>query len=1645
MHPRQTPKRINGSNRWTRIGALGFVVMALLCGARSAASDQFTADCRELSQHPHRLTGTDEYLAAAQYVEQRLRDIGVDNVIVQEFAAAQTQVLQCEIELLDGAGNVAATQSLLPMRPNGIMPPITGPDGITGPLYRAGLGRPVDYHNRSPHGCIVVLDYRAGQAWRRAFRLGAKAVIFTPSDDAHAGQTHHAEANANLPRFYYTGSPDGLPDGATATIRSRIVWRSAAGRNVLGVIRGNDPVYRFEKTPELVVVAAALDSFGEVPRQSPGARGAANCAALLRIVEDLVAHDDATKRRNILVAFVDSRARGHAGAAALYRGLDHKKSDLVNRQIYHDEETKFLVQLQELLDRPTPPDEANEDHSTYEELLYRLDQIAIDRVTDLTQRLWKLRKRYLERSEQLSGPSPQLTATAPDVKAEADSQMAALDEQLEALRAEKWLWNDLRRALNKRKLTKRVATVLAAALDQVSANVRARQHELAQIGRNLAADQQLAELLGDSMTVLHVSLMLGDRTNRWGLAVGGRSTLRAARDVAGVYPKVQAAFQDAYTHLSETGRAPADFEVGTVDTALSPADLIWSAPSLTHSGAVAGILGIYNVVLCTVQEDLRREGTPVDTLGRLDLPRMASQAEQIGPLLLRIAEDRALSQASSIEATQSYFHPSFDKGQPAGAMAMAPTQGGSVNSPMPGVTIQVYRAATPKTFQPHKIYAYDDFQIIRTDRNGAYAFGPAHTSPHGYVAEGFGLVLSDDGRVTHVASRKARTTIKERLNLIRCRHGAVVLPPQVVPDQPKTLDGASDSVVSEERSNAAVADGVAYWYCEPRVEKVKLFGLNSVTALANGPARLDPDRTSAAPDEQTSVLEAYRGTGMAVTGPLPTVPTTAQSAADLWRLDESRMDVLRARAIMHSSIEELHGRTEDLLLAAGAADSVARREAQAAGAYLAERAVYTSVRTTMEDLVHAVLVLLALSVPFAFVLERLLIGAVNVYRQIGWFAGIFAATFGLLYLTHPAFSISKNPPIIFLGFAILVLSGLVIFIIMRKFEVELKVLQGMTATVHAADVSRFGTMLAAVAMGVSTMRRRPLRTALTATTIILLTFTILCFASFGAQTGVIRLFLKSPPPYAGVLFHQVNWGPVPESMLDVFDGRWSDEATICPRYWRSSERHDDATAVTRADGTRPVPLKGVLGLSADELPFRDDLTDLLGGPVTDLDQKVFVTEEVAERLGAAVGDRAMLGGIELTIGAILVPARFAMTRDMDDSEILPVDFQDISSQQTKSRPQAESAKEGLGMLRANPNWAVLLPDSVAIVSNANARKLGATLRAVNLYVPDHATAGRITEDMARMLRHPVSATLTDGVYRHLLGAVVQTSNFKELLFPLLLGGLVVFGTMLGSVSDREREIYSFSALGLAPAHVASLFFAEAMVFSIIGGLSGYLLAQATVKGLTLLSAITAIRVPEMNYSSTNAIVTILVVMAMVLVSAIYPAIKASRSANPGVMRTWRLPAPKGDVLDIIFPFTVSQYDFTGILSFLKEHFDNYTDTGLGVFMAQNARFVREGDESLGIGADLALAPFDLGVTQSFELRSAPSEVEGIDEVTIRIERRSGQPKDWQRLNKVLLNDLRRQFLIWRSVSHDAMEVYRQRTLTAITELADQSEAAESES
>jgi hypothetical protein len=1553
----------------------GLTAAVLSLGVRPAAA-AFREDCQALTATPHRLAGTEEAKEAADYVLERLRAIGPDELFVQPFPTTQTKTLVCTATL---EGRSEPLQ-LLTMRPNGIIPPVTPPEGITGPIVHVGMATADDFARQSVRDAIVVADYNTGDSWLRAFRLGAKAVIFTRTETTDSRHAHYVECSTNLPRFFYEGSPGDLPEGSKVTVRSEVVWEGGTGRNIIAYFKGTDPVFSQEKD-ELIILAANIDTFGEIPRLAPGARGAANCAALLKIAEYV---KENRPRRHVMAVFYDNQARGHAGVSAFYRALEDEKEEhtVEIRMESWEAETAFLDQLEALVQSDSPLSTKSD---VRRQLLDRLADKAKARAYTVKDRAYTLRDEALGLIKKYGRDN---------LPPEAQQRIDEIEELVQADQPEKDAWNELQRIIGREKRTMAksekdgmfirffawfrglftrehdntmspaVQAKLKIVMDAVREDIRLRRLELDDEHRLLEADLKLKELIGEQWICLHASLLLGDTSSKWGLVIGGESALHSSQDNPGLYGKIQAVFLKAYQTFGGPEGEDSLFLAASADQTLPQTRVIWGAPFLIHSGEVAGLFGIYNLAFGTVQEGLPFEGTPDDTLANLDLSAIEAQADDIARLLCgpaggaadpsAVANQDGLSLRRGIVAGKEYITPSFEDDSVHGPMVMGLLPGSSIpNTPMPGATVQFrLRASYTLAYNPVKPSGFENFQILRTTRNGVYSIGPVSGGWVWRVRGGFAAIFNDRGEVKQVSDQDSYSKVRYRLNVFRCNAGKAALPPQLRTDklpgeEVKVLSARANADLEATKSYSETADGMVCWYSGDREKGVKLFSLRQFVGLNNGPEEFHAGEGVTNPN----------GVGFYMMGDPPTIDVPARSASDLWRLNESRLAILREKGIQDSSLAELHGRSEDILLEATEETSPLRREALATSSFWASQPVYRKVRSMLDDLVFAVLILLGLSVPFAFAVERVVVGATTIYRQISWFVGFFAITFVILYLSHPAFAIANTPIIIFLGFAILVMSVMVICIIMRKFEYELKALQGMTATVHAADVSSISTFMAAMHMGISTMRRRPMRTALTAITIILLTFTILCFASFGTQSGIVTLFSAPNPAYSGVFIHNVNWNPLSEDLRDIIKGRWGDRLDVCRRLWISPKSQDNpGLLISRTDGAKPVTIRGILGLDPFELDQREDMTRMFGTIDPDT---ILITSAVARTLGVDVGDQVLLKGKRLTVGKLLDAVRVSSAKDMDTSSILPADFTEASS--TQQTTQSEEDEE----LMTQRNWASLPVDSVAIVSADTAKALGASLHGLMAYTEDSAQAVELVEHMARMLPFPLAATRDNGVYRHVLGTVLKASGARDLFFPIVLGGLVIFGTMLGSVADRQKEIYTFSALGLAPKHVATLFFAESMVYSLLGGLGGYLLAQGTLKILGVLSEHGLVRVPEMNMSSTNTIVTILIVMATVLVSAIYPAVKASKSANPGLMRMWRPPAPQGDILDLVFPFTVSEYDITGVVSFLREHFNNHTDTGLGRFMTNNVQLVKESDGSLGLDASLALAPFDLGVSQTF--------------------------------------------------------------------------------
>jgi hypothetical protein len=1573
--------------------------------AASNIEEAFLADMKALTAAPHRLAGSPEGQKAAEYIEGRLAQMGITDRYTFDTPVWHLRILRCQLTVGQ------ATVDLLPMRPNLTVPPATPPEGLSGPVLYVGKGETADYGDRSASGAIVVLDYDCLDNWQRAFALGAKAVVFIGSPTATSTHPKHLSIPANLVRLYappeVLAKLDLRKDYPAGTVVSHLQWEQATARSVFAFLPGTDPIFDPERAkPEVLVLSADLDTFGQVPHATPGARGAANVALLLQTAARFQPH---RPRRDVVLAFLNGQASFYKGARYFYSALAMDKDTEANLRKQHGEERTFVTGVLDLIQGDPEPWAQSDLRRPALDVLQRDARYIHD---DLRQRLLQARLAVRQ-----GGPQAE----------------AARD----ALQATVGQWDTVRRSLDRSHVEAIYRDQPEAWKELAAASARRLTGRLDELDRLLAADEQRARLrqrLLERWIALHVTYNFSDAGPTWGVVMG--DALKGPKpggvtsaDEPGSYGAVLAAFRAAAASLPpESG-----LDMETIKDPLAGRSAV--PGPFAAGGKPAGTFGIYNVSLMTCHDLRARDGHPSDSLENLEERPFLAQAEAAQSLLSNLADSRALS-LSRVFTDQSLIQlPQWDSGKhvASGNFAGLRVTGGlREDRPASGSLLAIFQGIggpdLPEVGCEWVVtgpFNFDAVAVEAADGNGRFPLMGLRKDHLGWY-NALGVTFDSVGQVSAITNQETlsvNSAGSARVSLVPAT-GGVLGPPPMGYRAIGTLyvmQAAASARLRPDRSLCGHDNHFTFFYL------FKYGGVRDVKIYHPfGPVFLNV--TPAGPDGAGFPPDAFR------TPPAENL----KEAEDLWQLNENRLSSLRTHGITNAGLEAVHARAKRFLEASDTRH-VALAQAAIDKSDSLSRRVAGPVRDIMNDLIQAIVLLLLLAIPFAFVMERLLIGATSIYSRLVGFAGLFIATFALLYWMHPAFSIASTPIVVFLAFVIILLSSLVMYIIIRKFRTELAQIQGQGVGRHTIALSRVSTLIAAVNMGISTMRRRPLRSALTAITVVILTFTILGFASFGTRVGVRAVYEGplSDQVASGVFLRQLDYTKMSPDVLTLVDGYQGQGGLIAGQWWMTRQADDPPFGAASPTSGRSLSVDAVMGLDPDELARWPQLAEVLEGDGTDAKIAqlrgggVYLPKVVQDQLGLKVGDEVILAGVRVRLAGTFDTNRFQRLAHLDGRSVLPVDFYALAAAAVASGAQPVDRTVQLETL-VSKDYTRLSPNQVAVVSSDLVRRLGGMLHLVTIYPAPEVDAGAAGRAIAEHLEMPVWARGPEGVDRLIFTRLTELSGGLALLVPVILGGLIVFGTMLGSITDRQKEIYTFSALGLAPTDVGFLFFSEAAVYAVVGGMMGQLLAQAAAMIASTLAQMGYIRPASINFSSTNALFAMSVVMATVLVSAIYPAIRASRSANPGLARSWKMPEPEGDVLAMTFPFTVSSYDITGVVSFLAEHFRQHEDAGLGCFASQDVRIGKaEGTGHLALSARLVLAPFDLGVTQDFSLTAVPSEIPGVDEVAIRAERLSGAAADWRRAERVFLQDLRKQFLLWRTLSAEVVESYRMQTLQTL--------------
>lgn len=769
-----------------------------------------------------------------------------------------------------------------------------------------------------------------------------------------------------------------------------------------------------------------------------------------------------------------------------------------------------------------------------------------------------------------------------------------------------------------------------------------------------------------------------------------------------------------------------------------------------------------------------------------------------------------------------------------------------------------------------------------------------------------------------------------------------------------------------------------------------------------------------------STSEVPEGEGFLADGGLPEGNAALQSAHDLWAISEWRRKILDKHHITNAGLDDL--------LASAGTDVRQAKQAYDEGRYrdgdrLTQRAwgyalrVHPKYKSTMADIVNGVVFFLALLLPFCYFVERLLLSSAKLSTQILVGAGIFAAAFLLLRLIHPAFDITGSTFMIFVAFAIGALSLIVMTFVIGKFETSLHKLEQVASGVHDERVAKTSLAVTALSIGISNMRRRKARTVLTTATLVIVTFIVLSFTSVVSDFRFNEMPAEGAPRYSGILVRSRDLSPLENSAYDSLSTSFEKGTPVSRRAWFYGGTFGSLSALSLRSGSRSASFNAILGMDFAETEVTRPQDALVEGRWFKDGERnaVVLPRSLANKLTVSVGNSVRFGGIDLPVVGIVDDAAFKSIVDLDNESIVPADF-------TQSKQMQDRGQGGDFAFRKYVRYD---PGSIVVVPATLALHIGAEIRSVAVRFPYfQASSAQMSELMPRMGLNLYAGVMGDGgpeIKQFSTVAATKSRGFELVVIPVIIAAIIVLNTMIASVLERQREIGIFSAVGLSPKQIAALFFAESLVYAVLGTVLGFILAQVVgaiigatgwMEGLTL------------NYSSLSAVYSTLIVVGVVLLSTIYPAKRAQQIATPSGENEWAANSPVGDEWEIRLPFTVSQSHASALALFYCEWLKAYEDYNIGDFVTEGVQTYSSGN-SYCTETKCWLAPFDLGVQQTMIISFDPTEMSDVYAVGLRLHRESGDPENWETLNRRFLKSLRKQFLVWRTLTPDEKRPYMQ--------------------
>jgi hypothetical protein len=1648
---------------------------------------QFSNDLHALTSSPTRVVGSDGYAKAVAYLEQQIR--ALPNIELQRHDFPLMVPVTTRATLRRARPD-AKDEPIYPFWPASVRTSSTPPQGIKGHAIYCGHLRPAEVRPGSLSGNIAVIEASVGEDWSIPAQYGAVAtIVLGTRDTSHVDlRSHELQIPVNFPRFYVPPGAlaDALRSGAITepvTIHVTVTWKRASAANLYALVKPQQSIANWTQSlpPAALMVSVPFDASSLVPDLAPGASQAVQTAAGLALLRDIAAHPwprpvvlaftggdsmNMLATRNLCLAFAEAPALWRKEIAELDGKSKELSSELTRaREVLESPQILRPSTDRELLTRIIRTIET--DATLEQDELFRIRTAQpeehspelIDRQKQLEQRqlllnrlrftlqkdprrleasdLLPIARHYVERTiQQISGAH----AHSPSRPPGAPRRAASDTEQIEGLLSQ--------HAARRAELTRRIDLYhwLASATGRL-AEPDERQ-----------TDNRLIELL--------VALDLSDRG-----AVAGPMYYGSYQRLSNI-----AQVQDYLDWLTRTARAHEQHDPkakwwGEISSAITLAPLaqMQTPPSflvapLAIGSEVPRDWGIPAFSLVTFNDLRLRRDTPTDTLDRIDTKTILPQLRGTRELLSHAWSDPTFVGPVELKRWRNDLRGQVVSSAPGEPVPNLPRSG------FLATYFHVERAdkKIPPLRQVPWTLGLRRLEVRDCDDEGNYLFeGLPTLQPEMQLAmaqvfrlnPGSGAIISATDLGKQSADIKPYADLRLDLDPLRsvvfnCEEFSLagLYDPRYLQSLGEVLPLDARRNDEPQRFNMCLDNQMLMGLVEPGARSILAFRYGRV---GNRVLLLNESASGFSANQLRSL------------GPIPLV-----TARDFWRLDETRLEDYRRAGVSSDLIDTLHNESADQIASAEKAqkaDQGAPFMRDANGAWASEARVYEAAQDMAQDVVRGVIFLLLLCVPFSFCMERLLIASSNVYKQITGTALVFCVMTAALWSFHPAFRLSSSPLIIVLAFAIILMSSVVIGVIYTKFDTELKRIRSGRGAGETTSFARASILASAVTLGIANMRKRRFRTALTSITIVLITFAVLCFTSASRYIGTTSLPTGVATSHRGIQLRQRGFRPMPGPIVSNVQAVIGDpKIRLVERWWNLSpsdikeqvlitsdgvganskmppgdslwdgrEGRSTPTAAQSAapGGMASVAVQALLGLSPGESEL-SKIGEVIGGPKfarleNGETNVVYLSDQTASQLAVHEGDHVRIGGIELEIAGIFDSVRFDReVKTISGEPLAPLKY--ASGQlDAGGRRMDESTRESLDLdreatsLELGGAYEHLLSSQIAIVPAAISKMMpNRSLRSVAMKLPDESRVKDMSDELTRRFSLALFAGFDDGVRLVSASNLARVSGAGEIAIPLAIAGLIIFNTMMGSIAERKREIHVYTSLGLAPLHVGALFVAEALVYGLIGTVFGYIIGQAVG---TLMLKLGWLGGATLNYSGTSAILTMGMILLIVLLSAIVPARMASKIAAPSIERTWKVPLPHGDQIIADLPFTINKAAADGALAYLAEFLDAHREGSIGKFSAGRIEPVRR-DGARGLATDIWLTPFDLGIRQRLQLLIQQGEFPDIYDVQVILQRQSGDDRNWHRMNRTFLTELRKQFLQWRSLTPAKMREYIDRSV-----------------